>query len=157
MSMMWRDPREALMPLRDAVNRLFEESFIWPGRLEVFTGRSFPVDVYETKDQQGFVIEASLPGAKPEDISISAMGDTLTVSYATKGEEKVEKPNYVRRERYEGEMTRTITLPIQIQPEKVQATYEHGILKLQVPKSEAAKPKQIEVKVKEAKSAALLL
>ncbi len=87
MSMMWRDPREALMPLRDAVNRLFEESFIWPGRLEVFTGRSFPVDVYETKDQQGFVIEASLPGAKPEDISISAMGDTLTISYATKGEE----------------------------------------------------------------------
>ncbi len=153
MSMMWRDPREALLPLRDAVNRLFEESFIWPGRLEVFTGRSFPVDVYETKDQQGFVIEASLPGAKPEDISISAMGDTVTITYATKGEEKVEKPNYVRRERYEGEMTRTIALPTQIQPEKVQATYEHGVLKLQIPKSEAAKPKQIEVKVKEAKVA----
>jgi HSP20 family protein len=153
MSMMWKDPREALMPLRDAVNRLFEESFIWPGRLEVFTGRSFPVDVYETKDQQGFVIQASLPGAKPEDISISAMGDTLTIHHATKGEEKVEKPNYVRRERYEGEMTRTITLPTQIDPEKVQATYEQGVLKLQVPKSEAAKPKQITVKVKEAAGA----
>lgn len=153
MSMMWKDPREALMPLRDAVNRLFEESFIWPGRLEVFTGRSFPVDVYETKDQQGFVIEASLPGAKPEEISISAMGDTLTIHHATKGEEKVEKPNYVRRERYEGEMTRTITLPTQIDPEKVQATYEQGVLKLQVPKSEAAKPKQITVKVKEAAGA----
>jgi HSP20 family protein len=153
MSMMWKDPREALMPLRDAVNHLFEESFIWPGRLEVFTGRSFPVDVYETKDQQGFVIQASLPGAKPEDISISAMGDTLTIHHATKGEEKVEKPNYVRRERYEGEMTRTITLPTQIDPEKVQATYEQGVLKLQVPKSEAAKPKQITVKVKEAAGA----
>ena len=151
MSMMWRDPRESLMPLRDAVSRLFEESFIWPGRLEVFTGRTFPVDVYETKDQQGYVVEASLPGAKPEEISISAIGDTLTITYATKGEEKVEKPNYVRRERYEGEMIRTIALPTQIQPEKVQATYEHGVLKLQVPKSEAAKPKQIEVKVKEAK------
>jgi HSP20 family protein len=153
MSMMWKDPREALMPLRDAVNHLFEESFIWPGRLEVFTGRSFPVDVYETKDQQGFVIQASLPGAKPEDISISAMGDTLTIHHATKGEEKVEKPNYVRRERYEGEMTRTITLPTQIDPEKVQATYEQGVLKLHVPKSEAAKPKQITVKVKEAAGA----
>jgi HSP20 family protein len=148
MSMMWRDPREAFTPLRDAVNRLFEESFIWPGRLEVFTGRTFPVDVYETKDQQGYVVEASLPGAKPEDISISAMGDTLTIKYATRGEEKVEKPNYVRRERYEGEMSRTITLPTQIQPERVQATYEHGVLKLQVPKTEAEKPKQIEVKVK---------
>jgi HSP20 family protein len=70
--------------------------------LEVFTGRTFPVDVYETKDQQGYVVEASLPGAKPEEISISAIGDTLTITYATKGEEKVEKPNYVRRERHTG-------------------------------------------------------
>ncbi len=146
MSMMLRDPFEALMPLRDAVNRLFEESFIWPGRIEVFAGRTFPVDVYETKDQQGYVIEASLPGAKPEDISITAMGNNLTIRYVTKGEEKVEKPTYVRRERYEGEMTRTISLPTEIVPEKVQATYEQGILKLQVPKAEAAKPKQISVK-----------
>src|SRR5579859_3791537 len=128
MSMMLRDPFEALMPLRDAVNRLFEESFIWPGR-EIFTGRTFPVDVFETKDQQGYVVEASLPGAKPEDISITAMGNNLTIRYTTKGEEKVEKPAYVRRERYEGEMTRTISLPTEIVPEKVQATYEHGILK----------------------------
>src|SRR6266571_2762837 len=150
MSMIWRrDPVEALLPLRDVMNRLFEESFIWPGRIEVFTGRSFPVDVYESKDKMGYVVEAPLPGAKPEEISISAMGDTLTISYATKKEEKVEKPNYVRRERYEGEMTRTFTLPTHIQPEKVQATYEQGILKLQVPKSEEVKPKQIPVKVKE--------
>ena len=146
MSMIWKDPSEALMPLREAVNRLFEDSFIWPGRLEVFTGRTFPVDVYETKDQQGYVVEASLPGVKPEDISITAIGDTLTISYATRGEEKVEKPNYVRRECYDGELRRTISLPTQIDPEKVQATYEHGVLKLVVPKVEAAKPKQITVK-----------
>jgi HSP20 family protein len=145
-----RDPFEAMMPLRDAINRMFEESFIWPGRLEVFAGRNFPVDVYESKDKQGYVVEASMPGAKPEDISISAMGDTLTISYTTKGEEKTEKPNYVRQERYEGEMTRTIVLPTQIQPEKVQASYENGVLKLEIPKSEAAMPKQIEVKTKEA-------
>ncbi len=149
MSMIWKDPFEALMPLREAVNRLFEDSFVWPGRLEVFTGRSFPVDIYETKDQQGYVVEASLPGVKPEDISITAMGDTLTITYKTKVEEKVEKPSYVRHERYEGEMTRTFTLPTHILPEKVQATYEQGILKLQVPKSEEVKPKLIPVKVKE--------
>lgn len=148
MSMIWKDPSEALMPLREAVNRLFEDSFIWPGRLEVFTGRTLPVDVYETRDQQGYVVEASLPRVKPEDISITAIGDTLTISYATRGEEKVEKPNYVRRERYEGELRRTISLPTQIDPEKVQATYEQGVLKLVVPKVEAAKPKQITVKVK---------
>ena len=149
MSMTWKDPFEALMPLREAVNRLFEDSFVWPGRLEVFTGKTFPVDIYETKDQQGYIVEASLPGVKPEDISITAIGDTLTITYATKGEEKVEKPNYVRHERYAGEMTRTFTLPTHIQSEKVQATYEHGVLKLQVPKSEEVKPKQIPVKVKE--------
>ncbi len=149
MSMIWKDPFEALMPLREAVNRLFEDSFVWPGRLEVFTGRTFPVDVYETKDQQGYVVEASLPGVKPGDISITAMGDILTIHYATKGEKKVEKPNYVRHERYEGEMTRTITLPTHILPEKVQATYEHGVLKLLVPKSEEVKPKQIPIEVKE--------
>jgi HSP20 family protein len=149
MSMIWKDPFDALMPLREAVNRLFEDSFVWPGRLEVFTGRTFPVDIYETKDKQGYIMEASLPGVKPEDISITAMGDTLTIHYATKGEEKVEKPDYVRRERFEGDMTRTITLPTHIVPEKVQATYEQGILKLQVPKSEEVKPKQIPVKVKE--------
>ena len=65
MSMMWRDSCEALMPLRDAMNRLYEECLIWPERLEVFTGRTFPVDVYETKNQSGYVV-VSLPGAKPE-------------------------------------------------------------------------------------------
>lgn len=148
MSMMRRDPLEALMPLREAMNRLFEDSFIWPGRLEVFSGRSFPVDVYESKDQQEYIVEASLPGAKPEDISITAMGDTLTIRYTTKREESVERQNLVRRERYEGEMTRTISLPTQIDPDKVQATYERGVLTLHVPKSEAAKPKQISVNVK---------
>jgi HSP20 family protein len=149
MSMIWKDPFDALMPLREAVNRLFEDSFVWPGRLEVFTGRTFPVDIYETKDKLGYVVEASLPGVKPEDISVTAMGDTLTIAYATKGKENVEKPSYVRRERYEGELVRTFTLPTPILPEKVQATYEQGILKLQVPKSEEVKPKQIPVKVKE--------
>ena len=153
MSMIRKDPFEALMPLREAMNRMFEESFDWPGRLEVNTGRSFPVDVYESKDQKEYLVEAPLPGAKPEEISISAMGDALTIKYATKGEEKVEKPNYVRHERYEGEMSRTITLPTQIVPEKVQATYDHGILTLHIPKSEAAKPTQITVKVKEAAGA----
>ena len=86
---------------------------------------------------------------KPEDISITAMGDTLTIHYATKGEEKVEKPHYVRHERFEGEMTRAITLPTPILPEKILATYEQGILKLQIPKSEEVKPKQIPIKVKE--------
>lgn len=150
MSMIWKDPSEAFMPLRQAVDRLFEESFIWPPRFALFTGRTFPLDIYESKEQKEYVVEASLPGVKPEEIEITASGDTFTVTYTTKSEEKVEKPKYVRRERYEGEMTRTFTLPTRIDPETVVATYEHGVLTLHVPKTEAAKPKQIPVKVKEA-------
>lgn len=149
MSMIWKDPSEAFMPVRQVMDRLFEESFIRPERFTLFTGRTFALDVYESKDQKEYVVEASLPGVKPEEIEITSSGDTLTIRYATKGEEKVEKPKYMRRERYEGEMSRTFTLPTQIDPEKVQATYEHGVLTLHIPKSEAAKPKQIPVKMKE--------
>lgn len=145
MSMIWRDPFEASMSLREAMNRLFESSFGWPERLEAVSGRTFPVDVYESQDQQQYIVEAPIPGAKPEDIAITAMGNTLNIRYATKGEEKVERPNYVRHERYEGEMSRAITLPGPINPDNIQAKYERGILMLHVPKAEGAKPKQIPV------------
>ena len=148
MSLVPRDPFEALMPLREAINRMFEESFVWP-RFELFTGRFFPIDISETEDKQQYVIEASLPGIKPEELQISAEGNTLTIHAAKKSEEKTEKGTYVRRERYEGEMTRTVSLPTAIDADKVQATYEHGVLTLRVPKAEGAKPKQIPVQFKE--------
>ena len=148
MLMIPRDPFGALTPLREAMNRLFEESFVGP-HFELFVGRTFPVDIYETEDKLSYVVEAALPGFKPEDVHVTAEGDTLTISIMKKGEEKVEKGEYVRRERYEGEMVRTFTLP-GIEATKVEATYEHGILKLFVPKSEVVKPKQIPIKVKEA-------
>ena len=148
MSLVPRDPFEALMPLREAINRMFEESFVWP-RFELFTGRFFPIDISETEDKQQYVIEASLPGIKPEEMQISAEGDTLTIRVARKvEEEKKEKGTYVRRERYEGEMSRTISLPTAIDADKVQATYERGVLTLRVPKAGGAKPKQIPVQVK---------
>jgi len=145
MSMIWRDPLEGQMPFRDAMSRMFERGFGWPEQLEVLAGRTFPVDVYESKDQQEYIVEAPLPGAKPEDMVITAMGNALTIHYATKGEDKVEKPNYVRHERYEGEMTRVITLPGPINPDNIQAKYERGLLMLRVPKAEGAKPKQIPI------------
>ncbi|MGB8344067.1 MAG: Hsp20/alpha crystallin family protein [Ktedonobacteraceae bacterium] len=144
------DPFESLVPLREAMNRMFEESFISP-RFELFAfGRAFPVDVYETEDHLSYVVEASLPGMKPEEVQITALGDTLTIKAMKKEEKKVEKEAYVHHERYEGEMTRTIVLPGTINPEAVEATYEHGILTLRVPKAEEVKPKQISVKIKEA-------
>ncbi len=139
---------EATMPLREAVNRLFEESFGGP-RFEYLTRRTFPVNIYETEDKQQYVIEAALPGFKPEEVQITAVGDTLIISAAKAEEEKVEKGTYVGRERYEDEASRTFTLPAYIDAEKVEAIFEHGILKLYIPKAEEAKPKQIPIQVKE--------
>jgi len=148
MSLVPRDPFDAFMPLREAVNRLFEESFIGP-RMEFLAGRAFPVDIYETEDRKQYVVEAALPGLKLEDVQVTAKDDALTIQVMKKQEEKVEKGSYVRRERYMGEMSRTLVLPVTIDPEKVQAVYEHGVLTLHIPKTEAAKPKQIPIRVKE--------
>lgn len=148
MSMIWRDPFDTLTPLREAMNRLFEESFVGP-RFELIFGRTFPLDVYESEDKLHYLIEASLPGFKPEEIQITVEGDTLLIHVQKKEESKTEKGSFVRRERYEGEMSRSITLPTTIDPAKVEATYEHGLLRLTVPKTEAAKPKQIPIQVKQ--------
>jgi len=142
-----RDPFEALMPLRDAMNRLFEESFVGP-RFEFFPARSFPLDIYESEDKQQYVIEASASGFKPEEIQVMAEGHTLTIHAVKKEETKTEKGTYVRRERYAGEMSRSVTLPTAIDVNNIQATYEHGVLTLRVPKAEGAKPKQISIQVK---------
>jgi HSP20 family protein len=145
------EPFEGLTPLRDVMNQLFEESFIRPMRFGV-VGRVFPVDVYET--DADYVVEALLPGVKPEDVKITALRDTITIHATMKPlrqpKEKTDKAGfYVRQERYEGEMSRTIELPTEIDAEKIIATYEHGMLTLHAPKVEAAKPKQITVQVKE--------
>jgi len=148
MTLIWRDPFEAMMPLREAMNRLFEESFIGP-RFALLTPRTFPVDMYESADKLYYVIEAALPGFKPEEVHITAVGDTLTISVVKKEEGKLEKERYVRRERYTGEMTRTFTLPTVVDVEKIEAVFEHGVLSLSIPKAEEVKPKEIPLKVKE--------
>jgi HSP20 family molecular chaperone IbpA len=143
------EPFDALAPLRDATNRLFEDSFVRSSPFDLSTeGRTFPVDIYQTDTH--YTIEAVLLGVKLEDIQITALGDTLTIHVMQKHEAKKETKTYMRREHYEREVSRTIGLPNVVEPENVEATYEHGILKLQVPKAEVAKPKPISVRIKEA-------
>jgi HSP20 family protein len=145
------EPFESLVSLRDAMNRLFEESVITPQRFAPF-GRVFPVDIRETDTD--YVIEASLPGIAPEQLQITALDTTLTIRAARTRDEKAEQAEkYVRRERYVGEASRTIDLPGPIDPEKAVATYEHGVLTLRVPKAAAAKARQITVQTKEATAA----
>ena len=148
MSMVPREPSEMLMPLREAMSRLFEESFIGP-RFEFFGSRAFPLDVYESEDKQQYIVEASVSGFKPEEMQISAEGETITIRASKKEETGGKKGTYVRRERYEGEMMRSVTLPSPVDTQKIEASYDQGILTIRIPKAEGAKPRQIPVKVKE--------
>jgi HSP20 family protein len=137
-----------MMPLREAVNRLIEDSFIGSGRLLEPFVRVFPVDVRETDDT--YVVEASLPGVKADEIEVTAEDDRLTIRATRKREEDTKKAGtFIRHERYEGEIRRTISLPTAIDVNKVSATYEHGVLTLQIPRGETTKAKQIKVQVKE--------
>jgi len=102
--------------------------------------------VRETDD--AFIINASVPGLKPEDLNINVVGDTVTISGEIKEETKEEEANYIYRERRFGSFTRTVTLPTSLNPDKAEAVIENGVLTLTIPKAEAAKPKAIKVKTK---------
>lgn len=142
------DPFGSFMSLREAMNRLFEESFVGE-RFEIMSGKTFPINMYETTDPKQLVIEAAIAGVKPDDIHVQVEGDTVTIRANQKQEEKTEKGDYVRREITQNEMYRAVTLPAPIDAEKVEATYEHGILTLRLPKVEAPSAKEIPIKMKE--------
>lgn len=148
MSMVPRDPFDVFMPMREVMARFFDDNFAVP-RFDLLTGRAFPVDIYESQDGKQYVIEAPLSGFKPEEVHITAADKTLTIAARHEQETKNEKGGYVRRERYEGEMSRVITLPTTIDATTVEATYEHGLLTLHIPKAAATQPTQISIKSKE--------
>jgi len=143
----WEPGRE-MTSLRDAMDRLFADAFIQPGWLAPVLGAAemLPVDMYETDDQ--LVVKATVPGVKPEEIEVTVTGDLLTIKGEFKQEEKVEKPNYLRQERRFGSFCRQVGLPAGVNPDKTKATFEHGVLTLEMPKVEAAKARTVKVVAK---------
>jgi HSP20 family protein len=134
-----------LSNLREEMDRLFDASFgPFFGSSTTFSGWSPALDVYEDKDQ--FTVVAELPGFKKDEVEISLHQGALTIS----GERKQEshgKDEGLRSERYFGRFQRTVTLPAEVNAEGVRASLQDGILKIELPKAEEAKPKQIEVSV----------
>ena len=141
-------PREhfrGLMSRHGATDHVFGSAFVGPRFFGPF-GTGLALDMYETED--AVVVKATMPGAKPEDIEISVLGDVLTIKGEIKVEKDVENKRYVFRERSHGEFSRTVTLPREVEADKADAEFEHGMLTLTIPKSERAKSRSIEVKVK---------
>jgi len=139
----WDSFREAIS-LRDAMNSLLQESFVRPGGMPAANGHStLPLDVSETENE--FVVKASLPGIKPEDVQITVHGDMLTIRGESKVEEEKKDEHWHLRERRYGSFQRSVSLNTPVNSDQAQASFEHGVLTLTLPKSEAAKPRQIKI------------
>jgi len=138
----WESLRE-MVSLRDAMNTLLQESFVRPVGLMGNGAALLPLDIAETEDE--FIVKASLPGVRPEDVHIPARGDTLTIRGEMKAEEEKKGEHYHLRELRQGHFERTVTLSTPISADKAQAQFENGILTLKLPKAEEAKPKEIKI------------
>jgi HSP20 family protein len=104
------------------------------------------VDISETKDD--FVVKAELPGLEAKDVNVSISGNVLTIKGEKKAEEEEKDEHYHRVERYSGSFQRVFQLPSGVKADKVEASFDKGVLKVTLPKVEEAKKKEIEVKVK---------
>jgi HSP20 family protein len=137
-------PFGEMMTLRQAMDRLFEDDFR-PFRM--FAGGSYgpalPLDV--TTDADSLTIEAALAGVKPEYVDITVENGTLTISGKTAEERKAEEGSYLIQEIRRGEFSRSVTLPNGLEPDKAEATFENGVLRLRIPKAEQLKPRQIKI------------
>lgn len=144
-------PFSELMSLRQAMDRLFEDSFVRPSRVLTTLGEAAApaLDVYQTPNE--VVVKTALAGLKPEDINIDITGDTLTIKGETKAEQEIKKEDYLYQERRHGAFSRSVVLPGGLKPDKAEASLEDGILTLSIPKAEETKPKAIKVKAKEKK------
>jgi HSP20 family protein len=104
------------------------------------------VEMYEKVDK--FIVRTELPGMKKEEIDVSVVGNTLTISGEKKAEAEVKDEDYYCCEMCYGKFSRSVDLPTAVDAAKVDASYENGILEITLPKVEAAKPKKVAITTK---------
>ena len=138
-----RSSFDELERLRGQMNRLFEGLSGSP--FQIPTAGVFPL-MNLTEDSDNFIIRAELPGIKADDLDISVTSDTLSIGGERKFAPQNETAKYHRREREAGKFNRVISLPKQINTDKVEASTNDGLLTIILPKAEAVKPRQISVR-----------
>lgn len=146
MSMEPWDPFGHSLTLREAMDRLLQDSFIRPsGWLRGMNAGSLALDVHE--DENSYTIRASLPGIKPEDVHVQVVGDTITIRGETHEErEQKDGGRVILHERQSGSFNRTLTLPMPIDGDHAEANFENGVLVLTLPKEPRARPRRIQIR-----------
>ncbi len=144
------EPAREMLSLREAMDRLFEESFLRPGSFGVGDSAAavLPLDMYETEND--VVVKAAIPGVQPEDIEVTVTGDLLSIKgeFRSETEQKDEKRNYHRQERRYGSFSRQVTLPSGVNADACAADFENGVLTLKLPKVEEARVKKVQIQSK---------
>jgi HSP20 family protein len=144
-----RRPLDTITSLR-RLNSVLDEAFnAWPFQNQesgTFTSSWLPAcDVFEDKDAVKIVAE--VPGVRPEDVKISLENNLLSIRGEKKQQAEEKNERVHRYERSYGTFERTFSLPSTVDPDRIAANYEHGILKVSIPKAEQARPREIPVKV----------
>lgn len=138
------DPFEELTTLRNRMDRLWSR---FNAEDETALADWSPTsDVVETKDE--IVIKAELPGLEEKDVDVEIEGGMLTIKGERQAEKETEEKGFRRVERSYGTFLRAFTLPTNVAPERITASFTNGLLEVHLPKKEEAKPRSIKVEVK---------
>jgi len=139
------EPFRHLSSLREEIDRLFDQPLsLFSAAQQFWLGGGWPtVDLYEDRDK--LVVKVEVPGMKKEEVDISLHDGVLAITGERKVEEKYDKAETHRSERFVGRFHRALSLPVAVQADKTNATYQDGVLTITLPKAEGAKPKQIQV------------
>jgi HSP20 family protein len=134
-----------LVSLRQAMDRLFEDSFARPRSwtLNGSGSAGFPLDVTTATDE--LVVEAALPGVQPADVEITVEDGTLRIRAESHSKRSSGEGESLVREIRRGSVSRVLALPRGLEPDKASATFENGLLTLRIPRAEAVKPRQIRI------------
>jgi HSP20 family protein len=146
MSLVKWSPAKSIFSLKDEMDRVFND-FLGNESLLVdnMVNLTPLVNIEETDND--YIITAELPGIEKKDIKITFQNNMLNISGEKKEEKEMDNRNFHRVERRYGKFSRSIAIPSSIELDKIDASYKNGILTVKVPKSEEAKPKEIEVKI----------
>ena len=133
-----------LISLRRTMDRLFDDPFF--RTVPTTRGvRRMPLDVIDTPDS--LILEAALPGVRPEDIDVSVLGDVLTLTAGSDATDSTMQAGYEVRELRRGRVSRSVNLPQGLRLEDATASFENGMLQLTIPKARLAERRQIHISV----------